>query len=437
MKPSRSDDTYVPGSGDDGYRVKHYDLELTYRPASNRLSGTATLEIRALRPLTQLSLDFAGLTVEKVSIDDQRARKYAHRRQKLVVTLERPVAAGAKLSVAVKYSGQPRPMHTRWGDIGWEELREGALVAGQPTGARTWFPCNDHPRDKATYRFVITTDSPFAVLANGTLLSRRTRASTTTWTYEQRAPMAAYLATVQIGSYEIRDLPSGKVPQRVARPARLARQASADFGRQDRMMRCFTELFGPYPFDAYTVVVTDDPLEIPLEAQGLSVFGSNHLDGRRSLERLVAHELAHQWFGNSLTVTAWSDIWLNEGFACYAEWLWSEWSGGSVAHALAERYWKRLRDEPHNLVLVDPGPDHMFDDRVYKRGALTLHALRAEIGTKTFVELIRTWVAEHRHGLVSTEAFLDHAPRGSRGLLRDWLCETKVPSLPKAPGRLG
>ena len=97
------------------------------------------------------------------------------------------------------------------------------------------------------------------------------------------------------------------------------------------MIALFEGLFGPYPFDAYTVVVTDDDLEIPLEAQGLSVFGANHMDGRRGSERLVAHELAHQWFGNSLTVGLWRDIWLHEGFACYAEWLWSEASGGRTA----------------------------------------------------------------------------------------------------------
>jgi len=201
------------------------------------------------------------------------------------------------------------------------------------------------------------------------------------------------------------------------------------------MMRCFNERFGPYPFETYTVVVTEDELEIPLEAQGMSIFGANHVDGRHGEERLIAHELAHQWFGNSLTPERWSDIWLNEGFACYAEWLWSEESGGPAAHEHAQREWRRLRDAPQDLVLADPGPDLMFDDRVYKRGALTVHALRRAIGTSAFTELVRGWTAANRHGSVTTAAFLAHveatAGEAARKLLKPWLFAQRLPELPR------
>jgi aminopeptidase len=285
----------------------------------------------------------------------------------------------------------------------------------------------------------VTTDTPFTALANGVLVERRTAASTTTWVYEQDEPMATYLATVQIGQYEIRELRGSAVRQRVARSPRVADAVAGDLARQDEMMACFTGLFGQYPFRCYTVVVTDDPLEIPLEAQAMSIFGSNHLAGRGDHERLVAHELAHQWFGNSLTVARWSDIWLNEGFACYAEWLWSEASGEADAQTHADREWTRLHRRPKDLLLADPGPADMFDDRVYKRGALTLHALRTLLGDDAFFAMLQTWVADHRHGSVATADFVDLATatagEPARDLLTAWLFDRSLPARPGARPR--
>jgi aminopeptidase N len=208
------------------------------------------------------------------------------------------------------------------------------------------------------------------------------------------------------------------------------------------MMRAFTSLFGPYPFASYAVVVTDDVLEIPLESQSLSTFGSNHMRTEWAQQRLIAHELAHQWFGNALTVRHWRDIWLHEGFACYSEWLWSELSGGRPAQSHAEDHWRRLSALPQDLVLTDPSRALMFDDRVYKRGALALHAVRLQLGDTRFFEMIRTWVTTNLHGTVTTGMFVSHATAGEGGslgrLLGDWLFEPRLPALPvTGSGRLG
>jgi aminopeptidase N len=205
-------------------------------------------------------------------------------------------------------------------------------------------------------------------------------------------------------------------------------------------MELFVDLFGPYPFDDYTVVVTPDELEIPLEAQGMATFGPNWLSGRGVHQRLIAHELAHQWFGNSLTVTSWADIWLNEGFACYAEWLWSQASGGPSADALASQQRTRLAGLPQDFVLADPGPETMFDDRVYKRGALTLHALRLHLGDEGFRTMLLSWASEHEHGSVSTADFVQHVashdPSGEGGrLLEAWVMHTALPLLPRPARR--
>ncbi|RKT54886.1 M1 family metallopeptidase [Saccharothrix australiensis] len=381
--------------GDPGVRVEHYDLELDYKPLTGRLAGRARLWVEADGPV---ALDLGRFTLGKVLVDGKPVR-YAHGDGKLRLRRR----SGGRCVVEVRYAGAPQPVRTpHWGDLGWEPLADGALVAGQPIGAPSWFPCNDLVRDKATYRISVTTATPYAVVANGVLVDRRTGSSTTTWVYEQAEPMAAYLASVQIGQYERLPLAPG---QDVLAPARLRAAAAHDFGRQPRMLAVFEELFGPYPFREYHVVVTDDELEVPVEAQGLSVFGSNHVDGRRGFERLVAHELAHQWFGNSVGLADWRDIWLNEGFACYAEWLWSEHSGGPPAAVHAARARARLARLPQDLLVGDPGEAGLFDDRVYQRGALTLHALRDRLGDQAFFTVLRDWTRVHRHGTATTADF--------------------------------
>ena len=420
---------YLPRN--EGYRVAHYDLELDYRVGANRLAGRATLTAVAVTDLRRVDLDLAALSVAKVQVDG-RAARFTHRAGKLRITPARPVPAGAPFRVEVRYSGNPRPVTGRWGDIGWDELTDGALVASQPVGAPSWFPCNDHPSDKAAYRITVTAEAPYTVLATGVLVAQRRSAGTRTWVFERPEPTATYLVGVQIGRY--RELPLG--PGQVAWvPPRLRHDAGHDLARNATMMTALTGWFGPYPFGDYQVVVADDDLDVPIEAQGMSVFGANHVDGRRTHERLVLHELAHQWFGNSLTITGWRHIWLNEGFATYAEWLWSEVSGGRPAAAHAREWHAVLAAQPADLVLADPGLARLFDQRVYQRGALTLHALRLRIGEERFFGLLRAWATEHRHGHVDTTAFVSlagaHAGTDLSALFDAWLFRRALPPLPR------
>ncbi|MFF2521368.1 M1 family metallopeptidase [Streptomyces liangshanensis] len=437
-------DSYLPTHGNTGYGVERYDLELTYRPSTGRLSGRATLSAVAdpVLPggaLTSFSLDLRPFRVDGVLVNGERVTRYTHRADKLRIRPTRPPAAGEPFTVEVRYTGIPRPVKTRdWGDLGWEQLEDGALVAGQPIGAPSWFPCNDRPTDKAAYRITVTAPSPYTVVANGTLESRTIGASTTTWVYDQPEPMSTYLATVQTGLYELVELAdpgTRPVPQWAAVPPRLQARFDHDFARQPRMMATFQDLFGPYPFGEYAVVLVDEELEVPVEAQTLSIFGANHVDGRRGCERLIAHELAHQWFGNSLSVGDWRHIWLNEGFAKYAEWLWSEVSGGVSAAVVAERTRARMARLPQDLRVADPGVRRMFDDQVYQRGALTLHALRTVLGDGGFFSLLREWTALHRHGTVTTEDFTALAQRHSAHPLDElfaaWLYSPRVPDLPR------
>ncbi len=428
-------DPYLPATGNFGYRVSRYELELEYKVAINRLAGSATITAVTLAELKAFTLDLSNaLAVSKVSVNGKRPSHFRTSAGKLHITLADRLPAGVAMTIAVRYGGTPRPIRSLWGAVGFEELTEGVLVAGQPNGAASWLPCDDHPSAKASFRIQISTESPYFALANGKLLARRARAGMTTWVYEQAEPTSTYLITLQIGVYGRHRMAKNGVEIFSVLPDRLRQNFEHDFSRQSQMMKLFVKLFGPYPLAAgYTVVVTDDDLEIPLEAQGISIFGGNHCDGQRSSERLIAHELAHQWFGNSVTAQRWRHIWLHEGFACYAEWLWSEHCGERSADELARHYHQRLINSPQNLVLADPGARDMFDDRVYKRGALTLHALRNEIGDSNFFALLKDWTTRYRHSSVVTDDFTglaaNYAADSLRALWTAWLYSPKVPPL--------
>ena len=444
MKASLSDlptaDAYLPGHGDPSWSACHYDLDLGYDLVQNQLRGLALIRGTAIDDLDRIVLDLAHLTATKVTVDGKSPARYAARGHRLIVTLKTRIRAGTDFALRIGYSGSPKPLIERHhGDAGWEELEDGVIVAGQPHGAPTWFPCNDRPDDKASYRIKVAAPNDYTVISNGLLSSRSRGAGSTTWVYEQTEPMSTYLATVQIGRYKIREL-DASVPMFAAVPKDAGAGFEAAFGRTPEMLSTFVELFGPYPFPVYSMVITDDDLEIPLESQSLATFGRNFMVDDWDSIRLVAHELAHQWFGNTVTLRHWKDIWLHEGFACYSEWLWSEASGGESADTRAARHHKRLSGLKQDLVLADPGPELMFDDRVYKRGALTLHALRRTVGDDAFFDVLRTWVATHAGGTVTTSDFVSHAVAQTGHDLADlfvaWLDKPALPDLPLVgPGR--
>jgi aminopeptidase N len=452
---ARNADPYIPALGNDGYRSVHYDLELDYRVATNRLAATATITAiadggdggggdagSAPQPLDRIVFDLAGLTVSSVSVDGVRTPKVRQVRNKVVIHPREPITPGATFEVRIAYAGAPKPRRSRWGLVGWEELQDGVIVASQPSGASSWYPCNDLPSDKASYRIQVTCDRDYAVVCNGVLEESSTTGGRTRWVYRQPEPTSSYLTAVHIGRYRRERMTvsptSSPVVIHAAFPPALRTRVEHDFRDLPAMMDVFSQRFGPYPFPEYTVVVTEDELEIPLEAQGLASFGSNHADGNGGSERLIAHELAHQWFGNSVGLRSWRDIWLNEGFACYAEWIWAEASGGPTADASARSHHGRLSASPQDLVLGDPGADDLFDDRVYKRGALTLHALRVMLGDEDFFALVTAWTTRYRHSTAETSDFTGMATEAAGHPLDDFFHEwLERPELPRLPALRG
>ena len=428
-------DPYAPMSGNTGYLVDHYALNLNYKVRTNRLDASAEIHLTTTDTIQSLSLDLVGLRAEKVAIDGKRLKNFAQSANKLTIKLPGVVASGTELTLTVHYAGAPSSRRSHWGLVGWEHLTDGVMVAAQPTGAPTWFPCNDHPSNKATFDIRVTTERQYTVLCNGFLEEMYPAGQLQTWHYVQDEPTATYLATVAIGQLELKQAEFHGVQVTYAYPRPIERRVLSDLLDTSDMLGFFSEVFGPYPFRNYTVVVTEDDLEIPLESQNLAIFGANHMDGERGSERLVAHELAHQWFGNSVGLARWQDIWLNEGFGCYAEWLWSEASGGPTTDDLAAKYHAILMELPQDLILGDPGHDLMFDDRLYKRGALTLHALHLRLGSDAFFELVREWTRSYAHSTAGTAEFrrvaAAHSPTNLDRFFSSWLDQGPLPQLPR------
>lgn len=423
-----------------GFSVSHYNLELTYRVEPNLLQGQATLTLTTVdEPLRQLTLDLANnMVARRVTCSGApRVTKFRQSNNKLRLNFADDIPPETEFTLVIRYGGNPQPLRTPWGDIGWEETESGALVASQPNGAPSWFPCDDTPSEKAWYDITITADNPFTVVSNGALKSRKSQGATTRWHYRPTAPMATYLATVQVGEFTQSALGDNT---RAWYPAELSAPVREEFARQQEMLEFLESCFGEYPFPHYGVVVTADELEIPLEAQGLSIFGSNHVKGDHAFERLIVHELSHQWFGNACGINDWQNIWLNEGFACYSEWLWLEHSTGTPAHETARSHYNVLRHKAQDIEVGNPGPRDMFDDRVYKRGALTVHSLRRLLGDAAFFPAIQAYLAQGRHGTVTPAGLTKHlhttadqvgVPHESVDkLLEAWLDAKELPKFP-------
>ncbi|WP_181570261.1 M1 family metallopeptidase [Micromonospora robiginosa] len=436
FRPGAADagDPYVPGAGNGGYDVGHYALDVRYEPADDRLTGTATLTVTATRALSRFQLDLAGLTVDRVRVDGEPA-KHRHDDAELVVTPAHGLPAGKRFTVEVAYGGVPRPLPAaELGDGGFHHTPDGAIALGQPESASTWFPVNDHPSDKATYDFAVTVPDGLAAISNGVPKGRTSAGGRTTWRWSERSPMASYLTTLVIGDYRVTSGTHAGRPLVTAVAAALPADgpAAASVARTGEVADFLAARFGPYPFDAYGgVVVADDRIRYALETQSRPVYGPGFFRSGRPNTEVVAHELAHQWFGDSVSVAKWSDIWLNEGFATYAEWLWAEHDGGrSVARTVADRYAATDWSKPS----VDPGRAGMFGDAVYQRGALAVHALRRALGDETFFRVLRGWLAERRDGNATTADFVGYAERAAgrplRALLDTWLIGATPPGLP-------
>ncbi|WP_199520326.1 M1 family metallopeptidase [Kitasatospora sp. MBT63] len=390
-----SGDPYFPLAGNQGYDVAHYDLDLDFTPATHHLTAEATIRATAQRYLRSFDLDYSGPEITGVEVDGRPAR-FRREGQELVVEPVRPPRPGEGFTVKVAYQGVPQRISDPvLGDYGWLNTDDGAVALNEPDGARTWYPVNDDLNDKATYTFRITTPSGVKALANGEQHGEaQVHGGRSTVTWEMRRPMASYLSMVAIGDFRVTRGEAGGIPSVTAYDPAA--------GGDDTFLRATTERavveqarrFGRYPFDSVGGIIDRIGVGYELETQSRPVY-----DGEPD-ELAVVHEIAHQWFGDSVTPRTWRDIWLNEGFATFAEWRWQEDHGGPTARETFDGYYATPATDPFwQLKTGDPGHDNIFDqDAVYTRGAMTLQALRELIGERDFATLLAEWPTRYRYG---------------------------------------
>ncbi|OPG05264.1 zinc metalloprotease [Streptomyces sp. GKU 895] len=440
-------DRLFPHLGNPGYDVASYDLSFTY-PGSNSepLQAVTTIDAWTTTSLDRINLDFAHGKVESVEVDGEPAA-FASADEDLVVTPEDALPSGSWMRITVKHTSDPVSSEDR--DGGWVRTTDGLAMANQADAAHLVFPCNDHPSDKAMFTIRVTAPDGYTAVANGLPTGVDRAAGATTWTYRTQHPMATELAQVSIGRSTVvhREGPHG-LPLRDVVPTKHREALEPWLKKTPEQISWMESKVGRYPFETYGLLMADADTGFELETQTLSLFERELFTEpaypQWYVESIMVHELAHQWFGDSVAPASWSDLWLNEGHATWYEALYAEEKAGKpmearmkAAYGASDR-WRAAGGPPAAPKAPAPGQKiGIFRPNVYDGAALALYALRQEIGRETFERLERVWVSRHEDGTAATDDFVRLASelsgRDLSGFFQDWLYGEKTPPMPGHP----
>jgi aminopeptidase N len=391
------------------YDVLLYDINMTIFPDIQKIQAETSIHIAVIINIQEdLLFDFAGLQLDSVFMDSEKVTGLIED-EMLVIKLDSPLMAGDMHIVTVYYEGTPeKGLYFRYN---WFD----DLVIyshSEPNDARYWFPCKDDPSDKSKLLMTVTLPEEYIVLSNGTLIDKRDGGNKQTrYIWQENYPIATYLISVTAGPYQV------AVDDFVWKGEELLLEYyvyANDFSRGAEalkmakdMLEFYSLYIGSYPFlfDKYSMSEVPFREASAMENQTATTMGDFVMDN----EEVIAHELAHQWWGDALTPQSFTDIWLNEGFATYFDALFTEYKYGE------EAFLKRM-DDFFNLLLsdgslaypiYDPLPQYLFGRAVYMKGAWVLHMLRLNVGDQIFEQIIKRYYETYSYLNVNTEVFMN------------------------------
>ena len=417
--------------------IRHIRLELEVDPEQRRLDGVASLWLTpTAEPLRRLSLDLVELAVKSVTAQGNPVH-FLHEGGVLELSFDPPFPVAQELQLDVAYGGSPRTGLNFVGpDENRPELRWQAWSQGQDQYARYWFPCRDFPNQRSTTEVVVTAAKNYVTVSNGRLLSKEERGESIRWHWSQEVPHPSYLVSLVVAELETwQDLLDGVQLNYYVPPGRRADGERA-FARTGEMIRVFTAHTGqPYPYPKYDQVVVADFSWGGMENTSATTLYEETLHDERAhldyrAEPLVAHELAHQWFGDLITCREWAHAWLNESFATYMAYVVmveaTRFKDAWLDFVISQEASAKAQDQlptTHPIVADIPDTDSVhlnFDSITYEKGASALKQLAAWVGEEAFFGGLQRYFREHAYGNTELADFLAPLGEASGRDLRSW-----------------
>jgi aminopeptidase N len=412
--------------------IQHIALVLEVDPGKRAVAGTATLRATAITATRAVELDAVELTIEKVTANGKPAT-FRHDGRRLRVELSAQIAPGGALELAIDYKGAPRRgLYFVEPDEGYPDKPVQAWTQGQDEDSRYWFPCFDAPHEKATSELTVTVPANLFALSNGVLVSDKTKGGKRTLHWKLDVPHSCYLVTLAVGDFAMIETKWRDVPVVYYVQKGREEEAERTLARTPQMLELFSTKFGvAYPYPRYAQVFVADFIFGGMENTSATTLTDTVLIDERAaidydIDALVAHELAHQWFGDLVTCRDWGEGWLNEGFATYAEYIWREHHEGRDAADLELEEWAEMyfgedasRYRRTIATKLYDEPIDVFDHHLYEKGGRVLHMLRNVLGDDGFWKTLAHYLGKHARGLVESRD-LARAVEDATGKVVDW-----------------